>query len=445
MKNIFARGALWSCKRSSFGAFFGLLAIFALCLFSCRAPAKDGLAFELKNKIPVYYKSVDSTKMASVIICVKGGTLMYDREHSGIEAELFELMSRGSEKYSYDDIRRLAYDSSFSIGSSSNFAGSAFTLSCLSSYIDKSLDVFLDCFLNPAFDQTQYDNMMTECDQGLQRLENNPQSLLSYTISKEVYKNHPLGTSSSVLPESRSNMTLENLKKYYKEILDAKRIFVVAAGDINLSKLRRALEKTLAKIPAQENEFFVPDPPAFAIKGPAVSLKSPALKKGSGHIALVFKSPAYNSPDLIAARVAASMYNESLFNIVRTKYGACYTPSASVGFSPAPYGMVFLYRVSDMENAASYIPQAEEDFLQSDIEGNIKGYIKKYINSAYQNQMTCSSIASRSATALLTFGDIDGFDKLAAAAKNVTADDVRRVFRQYFQSNDERFFEISGE
>lgn len=419
--------------------------IAALCLFSCRTPAKDGLAFELKNKIPVYYKSVDSTKMASVIICVKGGTLMYDREHSGIEAELFELMSRGSEKYSYDDIRRLAYDSSFSIGSSSSFAGSAFTLSCLSSYIDKSLDVFLDCFLNPAFDQTQYDNMMTECDQGLQRLENNPQSLLSYTISKEVYKNHPLGTSSSVLPESRANMTLENLKEHYKKILDAKRLFVVAAGDVNLRKLRRALEKTLAKVPVLEKQFYMLALPEIKMNGPKVSLKSPALPKGSGHIAITFKSPSVLSKDLIVARLVASMYNESLFNIIRTKYGACYTPSASVGFSPVPYGMVFLYRVSDMENAASYIPQAEEDFLQSDIEGNIKGYIKKYINSAYQNQMTCSSIASRSATALLTFGDIDGFDKLAAAAKNVTADDVRRVFRQYFQSNDERFFEISGE
>ena len=119
--------------------------------------------------------------------------------------------------------------------------------------------------------------------------------------------------------------------------------------------------------------------------------------------------------------------------------------SASVGFSPAPYGMVFLYRVSDMENAASYIPQAEEDFLQSDIEGNLKGYIKKYIHSAYQNQMTCSSIASRAATALLTFGDIDGFDKLAADAKNVSAADVRRVFRDYWQSGKNRLFAISGE
>lgn len=420
--------------------------LFSCAIISCGSkPAEDGLAFTLQNGIPVYYKNVDSTRISSVVICAKGGTLLFPREQSGIEKELFELMSHGGWKYHYKDLSKLSYDKNIDVVSGSSYAGSSLSVSCVSNYFDLALDALLDCFLNPSFDQTEYDNIMTECDQGLQRRLKDPESLLFYTMNKEIYKNHPLGTSASVLPESRSNMTLDNLKAHYKKILDAKRIFVVAAGDVSLSRLRGTLEKTLATIPAQEEEFFIPDTPDFEVDGPTVSLKSSALKKGSGHIALAFKSPAYNSPDLIAARIAASMYSESLFNIVRTKYGACYTPSASVGFSPAPYGMVFLYRVSDMENAASYIPQAEEDFLQSDIEGNIKGYIKKYINSAYQNQMTCSSIASRSATALLTFDDIDGFDKLAAAAKNVTADDVRRVFRQYFQSNDERFFEISGE
>lgn len=445
MKNIFARGALRSCKQFPFGAFLVLPAIFSLCLFSCRAPAKNGLAFTLKNGVPVYYKNVDSTKIASVVICAKGGTLLFPRDQSGIEKELFELMSHGGWKYHYKDLTKLSYDKSIDIVSSSSYAGSALSVSCISNYFDLALDALLDCFLNPSFDQTEYDHIMTECDQGVQRRSKDPESLLFYTMNKEVYKDHPLGTSSIVLPESRANMTLENLKEHYKKILDAKRLFVVAAGDVNLRKLRRALEKTLAKVPVLEKQFYMLALPEIKMNGPKVSLKSPALPKGSGHIAITFKSPSVLSKDLIVARLVASMYNESLFNIVRTKYGACYTPSASVGFSPAPYGMVFLYRVSDMENAASYIPQAEEDFLQSDIEGNIKGYIKKYINSAYQNQMTCSSIASRSATALLTFGDIDGFDKLAAAAKNVTADDVRRVFRQYFQSNDERFFEISGE
>ncbi len=445
MKNIFARGALRSCKQFPFGVFLVLPAIFVLCLFSCRAPAKDGLAFALQNGVPVYYKNVDSTKIASVVICAKGGTLLFPRDQSGIEKELFELMSHGGWKYHYKDLTKLSYDKNISIVSSSSYAGSSLSVSCISSYFDLALDALLDCFLNPSFDQTEYEHIMTECDQGLQRRLKDPESLLFYTMNKEIYKNHPLGTSATVLPESRANMTLDNLKAHYKKILDAKRIFVVAAGDISLSKLRGTLEKTLAKIPAKEKDFSIPPVPGLDVNGPAVSLKSPALAKGSGHIAIVFKSPAHNSPDLIAARIAASMYGESLFNIVRTKHGACYTPSASVGFSPAPYGMVFLYRVSDMENAASYIPEAEEDFLQSDIEGNLKGYVKKYMNSAWQNQMTCSSIASRAATALLTFGQIDGFDKLAADAKNVSAQDVRRVFRDYWQSGKNRLFAISGE
>ena len=71
--------------------------------------------------------------------------------------------------------------------------------------------------------------------------------------------------------------------------------------------------------------------------------------------------------------------------------------------------------------------------------------IKKYLSSVYQNQMTCASIAARSANALLSFGDIDGFDKIAEAAKNTTASDIRRVFKKYWQDGSRRVFEIEGE
>ena len=423
------------------------LLVLSLALFSCgsRPAGQDGLAFTLQNGVPVYYKGVDSTRMATVLVCVKGGTVLFPREQSGMEAELFELMSHGGCKYRYKDLTKLSYDKNINISSSSNYAGSSLSVSCISNYFDLALDALLDCFLNPSFDQTEYDHIMTECDQGVQRRSKDPQSLLVYTINKELYKDNPLGTSSSVLPESRANITLQNLKAHYKKIIDAKRLFVVAAGDVNLKKLRRELEKTLAKVPALEEEFVLPDIPQIQIKGPKVSLVSPALPKASGHIVAAFKSPSVFSDDLIVARLAASMYNESLFNIIRTKYGACYTPSASVGFSPAPFGVVFLSRVSDMKNAVSYIPLAQKDFLQSDIEGNLKGFVKKYVNSAYQNQTTCASIAGRAVSALLVFGDMDAFDKMAEAAKKVSADDIRRVFAEYFQSNDERIFEISGE
>ena len=422
-------------------------ALLSLALVSCGAEkvGADGKAFELKNGIPVYYKSVDSTKIASVMICVRGGSLTYSREFSGVEDLLFNLMSRGGSAHSYDDLRRLSHEKHISIGHSAQYCGAYLSLSCLSTYLDEGLDALLDCFLSPAFDSEQYNTMMTECDQGLQRMANDPQSLLFYTMNKEIYKGHPLASSTSVLPESRENLTRANLKERYNKILDAKRIFVVAAGDIKLSKLRRSLEKSLGKVAASGEGFQEPKVPPLEISGPKVSLKSPALTKGSGHIAVAFAIPSATSPDLPAARIAALMYNEPLFNIIRAKYGACYTPSVSGGFSPAPYGTIFLYRVSDMKNAASHIPEAESEFLSSDIDGKLGGYIKKYLSSAWQNQMTCSSIAARSAKALLSFDDIDGFDKIAAAAKETTGADIRRVFKKYWQDSSKRVFEIEGE
>lgn len=432
-------------------------ALLSLALVSCGAEkvGADAKAFELKNGIPVYYKSVDSTKIATVIICVRGGSLTYSREFSGVEDLLFNLMSRGGSEHSYDDLRRLSHEKHISIGHSALYSGAYLSLSFLSSYLDEGMDALLDCFLNPAFDAEQYNNMMTECDQGLQRMANDPESLLFYTMNKEIYKGHPLASSTSVLPESRENLTRANLRERYNKILDAKRIFVVAAGDIKLSKLRRSLEKSLGKVAALQNVsasesapgvfFQEPQVPPLKIEGQKISLATSAMPKGSGHIAVAFAIPSATSPDLPAARIAALMYNEPLFNIIRTKYGACYTPSVSGGFSPAPYGTIFLYRVSDMKNAASHIPEAESEFLSSDIEGKLSGYIKKYLSSAWQNQMTCASIASRSANALLSFGDIDGFDKIAAAAKETTAADIRRVFKKYWQDSSKRVFEIEGE
>ena len=155
------------------------LACLLFALLSCGAEnvGADALAFKLKNGIPVYYKSVDSTKIASVIICVRGGSMTYSRDFSGVEDLLFNLMSRGGSEHSYDDLRRLSHEKKISIGHSAQYCGAYLSLSCLSSYLDEGLDALLDCFLHPAFDKDQYNIMMTECDQGLQRMQNDPQSL----------------------------------------------------------------------------------------------------------------------------------------------------------------------------------------------------------------------------------------------------------------------------
>ncbi|MCM1222040.1 MAG: insulinase family protein, partial [Lachnospiraceae bacterium] len=409
----------------------------------------------LKNGIPIFYKSFDSTRMCSVIITIKGGSAMYPREFSGIESALLELMSRGSKKFPYSKIQELGGEKSISFSHSTSYAGSTFSFSCIDYYFDEALPIFLDCFLNPSYDEIQFENMLTEYSQDVQKILNEPESFLFYTMKKEIYKNHPFASSAGVLPESLENITVENLKSHYEKMLDAGRLCVMAAGALDEKKLARRLEKTLGKIPRKEN-FAPPEIPALEISGENVVLQNAAIS-GSGHIARVFKSPSVFSDDFIPARIAAEMYNEVLFNIVRTMRGACYTPSTSIGFSPAPFGQDFLYRVSDLRNAVRYLREAQESFASGkmlalvegrveydSIEERLPGFVNKYITSAYTNQRTCSLIAGRAASSLLQLGDIDGLDKFVEQVTSVRAADVIRVFKKYWAGEPARFFAIVG-
>ncbi|MBD5436491.1 MAG: insulinase family protein [Treponema sp.] len=436
---------------------FALLLIFCGAIFSesSRTQSRDSQT-SLKNGIPVYYKSVDSTRMCSVVITIKGGSAMYPREFSGIESALLELMSRGSKKFPYTKIQELGAEKHISFSHSTSYAGSTFSFSCIDYYFSEALPIFLDCFLNPSYDEIQFENMLTEYNQEIQKILNNPESFLFYTMKKEIYKNHPFESSAGVLPESLENITIENLKSHYEKLMDASRISVVAAGALNEKKLEKSLEKTLGKIPRFEKEFAPPEIPALEISGENVVLQNAAIS-GSGHIARVFKSPDIFSEDFIPARIASEMYNEVLFNIVRTMRGACYTPSTSIGFSPAPFGEDFLYRVSDLQNAARYLHEAQESFASGkmlalvegrveydSIEERLPGFVNKYITSAYTNQQTCALIAGRAASGLLQLGDIDGLDKFLEQAKNVRAADVIRVFKKYWTNESFRFFAIVG-
>ncbi|MDE6719993.1 MAG: insulinase family protein, partial [Treponemataceae bacterium] len=166
---------------------FALVFVFCGAIFS---QSRD-LQTSLKNGIPVYYKSVDSTRMCSVVITIKGGSAMYPREFSGIESALLELMSRGSKKFPYTKIQELGAEKHISFSHSTSYAGSTFSFSCIDYYFSEALPIFLDCFLNPSYDEIQFENMLTEYNQEIQKILNNPESFLFYTMKKEIYKNHP--------------------------------------------------------------------------------------------------------------------------------------------------------------------------------------------------------------------------------------------------------------
>ncbi len=419
---------------------------------------KDIQELSLSNGVPLYVKKNTANRKLALAVIVKGGTDYLTKETSGLENALFSMMTYGSKDYSYDKLQQLAYQMNFSISPSSSREGSVLAMSCIDYYFDKVLPIFADAFINPSYNGDQYKTLMTNYQQNLQQLQTDPQSMLGYTVTQTVFSGHPYEVSSAVKPYSIGNITVENMKKLHDRDMDARRIMVVAVGNFDAVKLAKQLDKTIGKIPAQTYELTSQTVPPLKIGGDPVVITSDAAA-GTGYLEKEYAGPSIDSGDMAASAVAASMYSQVLFNVVREKYGACYTPSSSISPMKAGLANVYIFKASDLAGVVKYEKEAQNIFASGEVidgknaDGSyqfapvadrLEGYKNRYINSFYDSSVTNGGVAGRIATSLLEFGDPYTYDEKIAGLGNVTADDVENAFKKYWVDNTYQWFAVVG-
>ncbi|MBP5403452.1 MAG: insulinase family protein [Treponema sp.] len=413
--------------------------------------------YTLKNGIPVYIADKVDNQVDAVYLVVEGGTSEMPYEYSGVENCLFEMLTKGSKKYPYPKIQQMQYENQSSISHYTMYCGSVLNLTCINYYLDEMIDVMLDGFLNPLFDEKEFNILYSEQLQSIQHKQNDPESILFDEVHKKVYEGNRLLTKSSVTPESLENISVKKLRQHHKKILNAYRIKVVAVGKMDTQKFLGTLDKALGKIKYEKYERDFTDKP-LNLKSDDVVLHHKAAA-GSEIAVRVFSSPPVTSEDYVTARIAEDIYSTIMFNIIREKYGACYTPGSSIDSSSNPVGIDYALKVSDMDNIKEYLEQCEKLMLEGrvissvdadsvkyeNLEDCLEGYINSYLTKKYMSQASSGGIASRLTASLLQFGDITSADRMPKMALSVTKDDILRVFKEYWCEGDSRWFFMRGE
>lgn len=444
-----------------------LLLLSSLVLFSCSKLDKvystesvnnGGVEineYRLNNDIPVYIADKVSNDVCAVYILFEGGTRLSSYEESGLENATLELMSRSSWNLSYQDLQALMYKNQSSISHYTLYCGSAYNLSCINYYLDEMLDVFLSSLTE--ITDSSFDDIYREEQQKITSMLNNPQSILFHDIHKRVYSGTSMLASSSVQPESLSNITYKNIERCHKALLNSKRIKVVAVGKINRHKFLKKLNETLGKLegeeipPLNKNE-------KLNLTDEKIILTHKAAR-GSEIAVRVFEAPKVTSPDYITGRLTEDIFTTTMFNIIREKYGACYSPGTEIDSSDLPAGIDYGLRVSDMKNFSKYLAECQALMLEgrviSSVDGDqttydtienvLEGTKNSYITQKYMSQATTSGIASRLAASLLQFGDLTTADAMMQKVESVTADDIEACFKKYWIDGKSQWFEMRGE
>ena len=462
-----------ACLDRSYSKFFAVILAFFLIAFSgcASVSGKEALneskgsensveEFFLDNGIPVYVKANYSNRLVSVAVVNLGGSVLYEPEESGMELSLLRMMKSGSEKYSFEEIQNEKYRTHANLFGVCRNEGSYLGISCLDYYFDSLLDILADGLLHPVFNEKEFNTMLKEHAQRLQSMKSDPGSLAYYSGIEEIYKGHPYQTHPWPTEQSLKNITVENLKKLHEKFIDAQRMAIVVVGDVDAKKTVRKLNRYFGGIPAGKSDFSREEffsgktVPEVKLSGNNVVLSSPE-SAGTGFITGFFSFPSAASPDFAAAMIASDMYSDMLYQVVREKYGACYTPSCSQSFSLAALGVVNFYRISNLENILSYAAEARSlmaegklicgkksdgEFVFEPVDSRLESYKNSFINRNYARQKTVSGVCEKMVDSLFLFGDPYTEDFISQQIHQLTANQVEDAFEKYFENGKVRYF-----
>jgi zinc protease len=413
----------------------------------------------LDNGIPVIIKQNSSNHILSLNITVLGGSELLTPDQSGLESALFTMMCKGSKNYNFETLQQIEYTKQSALSSSSSRLGSTLSLNCIDYYFEDMLPVFVDAFLHPAFGENEYNTMMNDFSQALQKELNNPFPLMQYTAVQSLYKGHPYETDASVTKESINNISIDTIKTLHNKEMDASRIFITAVGNFNSKQLITELNTSFGTISAITTSFIPSKIPELQIGGEPVVIENQTAA-GSGYLGCIYPSPAYDGQDTIANILTANIYKDILFNIVREKHGACYSIGCGTGGDKAPYNILYVFKATDLENISEWIDEAKEllktdklidskdsqtgEYIYSTIQDRLEGYKNSYINSIFSATQTNQSLASLLINGKLKYNNPERYLSLIDRIRSVTVKDINNCITSYWTNNKHQWFVVTG-
>jgi zinc protease len=221
----------------------------------------------------------------------------------------------------------------FGIGSSMD--ASSATLSVLSKYLDKALEVYADVLTNPVFPEKEFERLRKQRTTSLMQQKDQPTTIANNVFSHILYgENHPYGVNPAGTEASLKAMTTADLKKFYSTYYRPNNSTLIVVGDATLETLKPKLEAALAGWKSADvPSFTVPPPPppgqmtVYLVDKPG----APQSEIRIGYPALQRNTPDF-FPVVVMNRLLGGQFTSRINLNLREKHGYTYGARSSFNF-----------------------------------------------------------------------------------------------------------------
>ena len=193
--------------------------------------------FKLDNGLTVMV--VEDHKLPRVSYTLTIDTPPYaEGDKVGVSGLTSEVIGNGTTKTPKD---KFLEEADF-MGANIGFWNTGASGSGLSKYADRILEMMAEGSLYPLFDQEEFDKVKAQTIEGLKSSEKSTSAIASRVRSAVLFgKNHPNGEFET--EESINNITLDDVKKNYKDYFVPENAYLVVIGDVDANHIKNKVEE----------------------------------------------------------------------------------------------------------------------------------------------------------------------------------------------------------
>ena len=288
--------------------------------------------FELANGILLLVREERDVPTVAVRAVFPGGLRGETTASNGAFAFLSELLPRGTEKLSSQEMARQVADMAGSLGGFNGKNTFGIKGDFLSRFLDQGLTLVRDVLLTPAFDQEEAEKIRRELLSQLRQQEDSLPALGFREFNQRLFPGHPYGLNTLGNESVLAAMDMAELREIYQRHARPEKLVLAVAGDVEAEKVREMVEQLFGSwfVPARaaglaEESVLPPHGPA----GP--DILTLARDKQQVHIIIGFLGTTLSSEDRYGMEVLDTVLSGQsgrLFTELRDRQSLAYSLSS---------------------------------------------------------------------------------------------------------------------
>ena len=360
----------------------------------------------------------------------RGGSRNITAENAGIESLMLDVATEASANFPRERMRDELARMGTVIGASENYDYSVLSVTSTRAHFDRSWQIFVDVVLRPAFTKEDFDLVRDRKVASLRDDTDDPDSYLQRLQERVAYAGHPYLNRPEGTAESVSRLTLEDVRKYYQQMMQTSRLLMVIVGDLDVADLRQRVTSAFGKLPRGN---YRPEPmPELTFASPSVEIIQRGLP--TNYIQGLFTAPPLTAADIYPMSVASNLLRDRVFEEVRVKRNLSYAPNAFLSSQGANVGGIYVTAVDANQAVGVMLDQIKRLQTKPASEEDITGMVSQFLTSYYLGQETNAAQAANLAEYELIGGGWRNSFEMLSKLSGVTPAEVQRVSQKYMRN-----------